>query len=117
MSPARFDVLGIGNAIVDVVAAAEDDFLSRHTMRKGAMRLISAEAAEALYAAMPPGQESSGGSAANTCAVASGLARASRSWARSPTISWGRCFATTSPPPGYTTPPSRCMAPRRRPAA
>ena len=73
MSSARFDVLGIGNAIVDVVASAEDDFLSRHAMRKGSMRLISAEEAQTLYAAMPPGQESSGGSAANTCAVASGL--------------------------------------------
>jgi len=69
----QFDLLGIGNAIVDVVAATEDDFLSRHGMHKGTMRLIAAEEAEALYAAMPPGQESSGGSAANTCAVAAGL--------------------------------------------
>ena len=73
MSSPRFDLVGIGNAIVDVVASAEDDFLSRHDMLKGTMRLISAEDAEALYAAMPPGQESSGGSAANTCAVAAGL--------------------------------------------
>ncbi len=73
MSPARFDLLGIGNAIVDVVAPAADDFLPQYGMRKGSMRLISAEDAEALYAAMPPGQESSGGSAANTCAVAAGL--------------------------------------------
>jgi len=70
---ARYDLLGIGNAIVDVVAPAREDFLSRHDMRKGAMALISAEQAEALYTAMPPGQESSGGSAANTCAVAAGL--------------------------------------------
>ena len=42
-------------------------------MRKGSMTLIDADAAEALYAAMPPGQESSGGSAANTCAVAAAL--------------------------------------------
>ncbi len=70
---ARFDILGIGNAIVDVVAPAGDDFLSRHDLRKGGMALISAEQAQALYAAMPPGQESSGGSAANTCAVAAGL--------------------------------------------
>jgi sugar/nucleoside kinase (ribokinase family) len=69
----RFDIIGIGNAIVDVVAQAEDTFLSRHDMRKGAMTLIDAEAAEVLYAAMPPGQESSGGSAANTCAVAAAL--------------------------------------------
>ena len=70
---AQFDILGIGNAIVDVVTPTGDDFLSRHDLRKGGMALISAEQAEALYAAMPPGQESSGGSAANTCAVAAGL--------------------------------------------
>jgi fructokinase len=73
MSAPRFDILGIGNAIVDVVAPAEDRFLSHHDMRKGGMALIDAAAAERLYAAMPPGQESSGGSAANTCAVAAGL--------------------------------------------
>jgi fructokinase len=70
---ARFDVLGIGNAIVDVVAQANDAFLSKHDMRKGGMALIDATRAESLYAAMPPGQESSGGSAANTCAVAAAL--------------------------------------------
>ena len=69
----RFDILGIGNAIVDVVAQADDTFLSRHDMRKGSMTLIDADAADALYTAMPPGQESSGGSAANTCAVAAAL--------------------------------------------
>jgi fructokinase len=68
-----FDILGIGNAIVDVVAQADDTFLSRHDMRKGSMTLIDADVAETLYAAMPPGQESSGGSAANTCAVAAAL--------------------------------------------
>src|SRR5215472_3350108 len=69
----RFDILGIGNAIVDVVAQADDTFLSRYDMRKGSMTLIDADTAETLYAAMPPGQESSGGSAANTCAVAAAL--------------------------------------------
>jgi len=69
----RYDVLGIGNAIVDVVAQADDTFLSRHDMRKGSMALIDADTASAIYAAMPPGQESSGGSAANTCAVAAAL--------------------------------------------
>ena len=69
----RFDLVGIGNAIVDVVAATEDDFLSRNDMHKGAMRLIDAETAERLYAAMPAGEESSGGSNANTCAVAAAL--------------------------------------------
>jgi fructokinase len=69
----RFDILGIGNAIVDVVAPVTDAFISHHDMRKGGMALIDTETADRLYAAMPPGQESSGGSAANTCAVASML--------------------------------------------
>lgn len=69
----RFDILGIGNAIVDVVAPGEDAFLSKHDMRKGGMALVDEAAAAAIYAAMPPGQESSGGSAANTCAVAASL--------------------------------------------
>jgi fructokinase len=73
LTAARFDILGIGNAIVDVVASADDTFLSRQDMRKGAMALIDAQQAEAIYAAMPPGKESSGGSAANTCAVAAAL--------------------------------------------
>lgn len=73
MASTRFDILGIGNAIVDVVARAEESFLSRHDMHKGTMALIDAATAERLYAVMPPGQESSGGSVANTCAVAAGL--------------------------------------------
>jgi sugar/nucleoside kinase (ribokinase family) len=68
-----YDILGIGNAMVDVVARVDDQFLSRHDMHKGAMILVDAAAAEAIYAAMPPGAESSGGSAANTCAVAAAL--------------------------------------------
>jgi sugar/nucleoside kinase (ribokinase family) len=73
MPATRFDLCGIGNAIVDVVAPVAEAFLSKHDMHKGGMALISAEQAAAIYASMPPGQESSGGSVANTCAVASGL--------------------------------------------
>jgi sugar/nucleoside kinase (ribokinase family) len=73
VSETQFDILGIGNAIVDVVARADDTFLSRHDMHKGAMILVDAAQAEAIYAAMPPGEESSGGSAGNTCAVAAAL--------------------------------------------
>jgi fructokinase len=69
----RFDILGIGNAIVDVVAPVQEAFLSRHDMRKGGMALIDAATAELLYADLPAGQESSGGSVANTCAVAAAL--------------------------------------------
>jgi fructokinase len=70
MSEPRFDILGIGNAIVDVVAPTDDAFLSKHDMRKGGMALVDADSAERIYAALPAGQESSGGSAANSCAVA-----------------------------------------------
>ncbi|HEY4041627.1 MAG TPA: adenosine kinase [Rhodopila sp.] len=70
---ATYDILGIGNAIVDVVARSDDAFLSRHDMHKGAMILIDAATADKIYDAMPPGQESSGGSAANTCAVAASM--------------------------------------------
>ena len=70
MTELTYDILGIGNAIVDVVARSDDSFLSRHDMHKGAMALVDAPTAAAIYLAMGPGLESSGGSAANTCAVA-----------------------------------------------
>jgi adenosine kinase len=77
MTRALYDVLGIGNAIVDVIARAEDDFLVAHGMHKGGMALIDEERAAAIYAAMGPAVESSGGSAANTIGgVASFGARA-----------------------------------------
>ena len=66
--PATLDVVGIGNAIVDVLAHAEDRFLEDQGLAKGAMTLIDATEAETLYAAMGPGIEISGGSAANTMA-------------------------------------------------
>src|SRR5476651_1731930 len=66
MAASRYDVLGIGNAIVDVIARAEDDFLVAHGMHKGTMALIDEARAEKIYDAMGPAVESSGGSAANT---------------------------------------------------
>ena len=66
MTNAHFEVLGIGNAIVDVIARAEDDFLLRQGMNKGAMTLIDEERAEHIYEAMGSAVEISGGSAANT---------------------------------------------------
>lgn len=68
MPAATLDVLAIGNAIVDVLARAEADFLAAHGMAKGSMALIDEAGAHALYAAMGPGTEASGGSAANTAA-------------------------------------------------
>ncbi len=66
---ARFDVLGIGNAIVDVLAHVDEEFLIRHDLVKGAMRLIDEAQAERLYEALGPTIEQSGGSAANTIAA------------------------------------------------
>ncbi len=62
------DVVGIGNAIVDVLVQTGDDFLAAHGLAKGTMTLIDGEQAERLYASMGRGLECSGGSAANTIA-------------------------------------------------
>ncbi len=68
MAEAKWDVVGIGNAIVDVLAKADDAFLARQGMAKNAMILIDADRAESLYKAIGPAVEQSGGSAANTIA-------------------------------------------------
>ncbi len=62
------DVVGIGNAIVDIIAHADDAFLAQHQMQKGGMTLIDEARAEALYAEMGPAVQLSGGSAGNTIA-------------------------------------------------
>ncbi|HLJ63441.1 MAG TPA: adenosine kinase [Stellaceae bacterium] len=68
MAASRFDVVGIGNAMVDVLAQADDAFLHRQHLVKGSMTLVDAARAEAIYAEMGPGIEMSGGSAGNTLA-------------------------------------------------
>jgi sugar/nucleoside kinase (ribokinase family) len=73
MKNARFDVTAIGNAIVDVLARADDALLTRHNLAKGAMSLIDTDTAERLYGIMGPGTERSGGSAGNTAAVIAAL--------------------------------------------
>lgn len=73
MTQPRYDVVAIGNAIVDVLAPATDAFIAENGLTKGQMQLIfSPEDADALYAKMGPGEVISGGSAANTVA---GMAR------------------------------------------
>jgi sugar/nucleoside kinase (ribokinase family) len=68
MVKAPVDVLGIGNAIVDVIAHADDAFLERERLVKGTMALIDSKRAAELYDIMGPGIEASGGSTANTMA-------------------------------------------------
>lgn len=73
MAVTSFDITGIGNAIVDYLLQTDDAFLSRHDMPKGAMSLIDADSATRLTAAMAGGFTASGGSVANSCAVAAAL--------------------------------------------
>src|ERR1700722_19642597 len=70
---ASYDVAAIGNAIVDVIAPADDLFLADNALTKGAMILIDEPQAEALYARMAAGMETSGGSAGNTVAGVASL--------------------------------------------
>src|ERR1700723_2532982 len=66
MTAAKYDVLGIGNAIFDVLVQTDEGFLSRHGMTKGGMSLIDEDRAAAIYRDMGAATEMSGGSAANT---------------------------------------------------
>jgi len=68
MAEKIYDVVGIGNAIVDIIARCDDGFLSKHDLDKGFMRLIDADEAAKLYEAMGPATERSGGSVANSIA-------------------------------------------------
>ena len=68
MTEPRLDVIAIGNAIVDVIAAADDGFLAEEGLAKGSMRLIDAAEATRLYGRMGAARATSGGSAANTAA-------------------------------------------------
>ena len=100
----QFDVLCIGNAIVDIIARCDEAFLVDNTIIKGAMNLIDAERAELLYSRMGPAIEASGGSAGNTAAgiarkVTRGIMVANRSAPPKPSDSslFWRNFARCSP--------------------
>ena len=67
------DIVAIGDAIVDVIATTDDSFIEKHGLPKGGMQLLTYEQADALYAAMGPAREISGGSAANSMAGAAAL--------------------------------------------
>lgn len=68
MKTAQYDVTGLGNAIVDILARSDEAFLERHQLKKGTMALIEREQADALYAQLENAVEKSGGSAGNTMA-------------------------------------------------
>jgi sugar/nucleoside kinase (ribokinase family) len=108
MAAARFDVLGIGNAIVDVIARTEDDFLIGHNMRKGSMQLIDEAQASRIYDAMGPAVEVSGGSAANTIVGVAGLGARAAFIGKVKDDELGRVFAHDIRAAGvsFATPPA-----------
>jgi len=73
VTSSEFDIVAIGDAIVDVIATCDESFLEQHRLAKGSMQLLSAAEADALYSAMGPAREVSGGSAANSMAGAAAL--------------------------------------------
>jgi sugar/nucleoside kinase (ribokinase family) len=112
------DVVGIGNAIVDVLAHAEEEFLVRHGLNKGTMTLIDAERATSLYAAMGSGFEVSGGSAGNTIAGIASLGGKAGYIGKVGADELGRIFrhdirangvAFETPVATSTTPTARCL--------
>ena len=104
----QFDVLAIGNAIVDVIASHPDEFLAACGIAKGSMRLISADDAAVLYARMGPGREISGGSAANTSAGIAALGGRAAFVGRVSDDQLGRVFQHDIRAAGvdYRTPPA-----------
>ena len=108
MPSARFDVLGIVNAIVDVIARTEEDFLLKQGMHKGTMALIDEARAQAIYDAMGPAMETSGGSAANTIVGLASLGSRSAFIGKVKDDELGRTFAHDIRAAGaaYTTSPA-----------
>ncbi|HEY2185147.1 MAG TPA: adenosine kinase [Xanthobacteraceae bacterium] len=104
----RYDVLGIGNAIVDVIARTEDDFLIQQNMRKGTMQLVDEPQAARIYDAMGPAVEVSGGSAANTIVGAAGLGARTAFIGKVKDDELGRVFAHDIRAAGvsFATPPA-----------
>lgn len=103
-----YDVVAIGNAIVDIIARCDDGFLSKHDLTKGRMHLIDAQEAERLYASMGPAVERSGGSAANTIAGLASFGGKGAFIGRVAGDQFGKVFAHDIRSMGvtYTTPPA-----------
>ena len=116
MTERKYDVVGIGNAIVDIIARCSDAFLSKHDLAKGFMRLIPADEAGRLYEAMGPAVERSGGSAANTIAGLASLGATCGFIGKVAADQFGGIFRHDIRSLGvtYDTPPAREGAPTAR---
>lgn len=118
MAESSYDIVGIGNAIVDIIARCEDRFLSDHGMEKGFMQLITASQVDEIYNAMGPASEQSGGSVANTCAGIASFGGNSAFIGRVSTDQFGTVFAHDirsigvafdTPPASSGLPTARCL--------
>jgi fructokinase len=116
MSVPRFDICGIGNAIVDLLVRADDGFLSKHDMPKGGMSLIDADKATLLTAAMVGAVSAAGGSVANSCAVAAALGARVAFLGKVADDAMGAAFAKGMAEVGvhYATPPLTTGVPTAR---
>jgi sugar/nucleoside kinase (ribokinase family) len=113
MSAKRFDVLGIGNAIVDILAQSSDEFLKNERVQKGVMTLIDESRAETLFKKMGPSTIMAGGSAANTMAGIANLGGKSAYVGRVFDDQLGAVFSQSMQASGvhYKTPPGIAGAP------
>ena len=116
MAEKTYDVVGIGNAIVDIIARCDDGFLTKHDLDKGFMRLIDADEAARLYEAMGPAIERSGGSVANSIAGAASFGAKSGFIGRVAADQFGGIFRHDIRSLGiaYTTEPAQDGAPTAR---
>lgn len=118
MTSRSFDILAIGDAIVDVIATCDDAFLHQHGLTKGSMQLLGPEAADRLYDAMGSARETSGGSAANTVAGIAAMGGRAAFVGQVAADQLGRIFAHDiralgvrfdTPPVGGELPTGRCL--------
>jgi sugar/nucleoside kinase (ribokinase family) len=116
MNDIRFDVVGIGNAIVDIIGRCDDAFLAKHGAPKGRMRLVDETTVGRLYEAMGPGVEMSGGSVANTMVGIASLGGRSAFIGKVAQDEFGRIFAHDIRAAGVTfaTPPANSGIPTAR---
>jgi sugar/nucleoside kinase (ribokinase family) len=118
VNPTKFDIVAIGNAIVDILAHAEETLIAELGLVRGGMQLVDAEQAERLYARMGQAVEISGGSAANTIAGMAVLGRSCAFIGQVANDQFGRVFshdirtlgvAFTTPPREGEPPTAQCL--------
>ena len=116
MAEIKYDVIAIGNAIVDIIGRCNDAFLAKHGATKGRMQLVDAETVQKLYADMGPGVEISGGSAANTMVGIASFGGSAAFIGKVADDEFGRIFAHDIQAAGvaFTTPPAKGGAPTAR---